>query len=893
MLKSPGVLSPFVWEHCRDGRTLMKDQDKSKEQLVYETGEMRRRISELESAISKSRARMGTETAGYESFLDAGTEQPVTTESLESTQTIDLTSVFTEEVTASGSFSFGGVGRTWFGRLLQALPIPAFLIDHAYNIIFMNGACRRISEDYVSVRGRSFDSLFENPWVAIEVRDLLEKVFFQRLRESIEAILRIGEDKIWGRLYMRSIRLGTSRSVLIMVEDLTLEKEQLVLKQRHEEQIIRERDELEQRVRERTHELVKANEEIKREMEERESAQRQLLEREARYRLLVENAPVGIVSCSSQGTVTEFNSAFLEILGIPSDAAMDLNLKTSGPLVDSGFSGAIRRCIETSEPCCEDFRYEGEDRKDLFLRLHVVPRRGGDNAVTGIQAVLEDISEHKRADALLLRSERLRALVEMASGVAHNFNTSLQAVAADTQAAMACLESGRASEMRPLLEKILDNALQTAKTVRRLKQFARSRTAVATSEVRVFDASDAIREGIEKGKAWWKADAEKRGVDISLSCDLAGDCYVEGDYKDLVEIVMIFVRNSVEALPAGGEIEIRSYMENGQVVIQVTDDGIGIAKTNLEKIFEPFWTTKPSHVGMGLAVGSGIVRRHRGTLAVTSKSGQGTKITVKLPHVHREVSERQRAVPGVALPQFRILLISNDGATVAALDQGLKQRGQIVFIAATGPDGVKTFDENDVDAVVCDQDVKDLSVWEVTQAIRAIAESKGSLRPRFVLLVQATDDALAERLILRSEADRIARKPVAPDQLLQMIDEEARRVTGQATFSGRIHGIDILEYVQLLMISGQQVIVEIVSREGTRGYLYVDDGTVVHAVSDQLEGEDALYKCLGFNGGSFASLPWHEPRTVTISKPGELLLLEAARLRDEMNTIASDTLTGM
>ncbi len=871
----------------------MKDQDKSKEQLLYETGEMRRRISELESAISKSRARLELHETGYGSRRDAGRRQSATLESLECTQTIDLTSVFTEEVTTSGSFSFGGVRRTWFGKLLQALPIPALLVDHSYSIIFMNEACRRISDDYSSVRGRAFDTLFENPWVAIEARELLEKVFSQRLRESIEAVLRIGEDKIWGRLYMRSIRLGTSRSVLIMVEDLTLEKEQLVLKQKHEEQIIRERDELEKRVRERTHELVRANEEIKREMEEREFAQGQLLEREARYRLLVENAPVGIVSCNAQGTVTEFNPAFLEILGIPSHAAKGLNLWTFGPLVESGFSEVIRRCGETNEPCCEEFRYEGGDRNELFLRLHVVPRRGSGDRITGIQAVVEDISEHKRADTLLLRSERLRALVEMASGVAHNFNTSLQAVAADTQTAMACLESGRVPEIRPLLEQILENALQTAKTVKRLKQFARSRTAVGAAEVHVFDVSDAVREGIEKSKAWWRADAEKRGIEVSLVCDLVNECYIEGDYHDLVEIVMIFLRNSVEALPAGGEIGIRAYLENGQVVIQVKDDGIGIAETDLEKIFEPFWTTKPSHVGMGLAVGSGIVRRHRGTLGVTSKSGQGTTITMKLPRVQREVSERERGVKEVTLPQFRILLISNNRAATAALNQGLKQRGQITFVAATGPDAVKIFDENDVDAVVCDQEVKDLSVWEVSQAIRAIAEAKGSLRPRIVLLVEETNDAMVERLILRTEADRIARKPIGPDQLLQIIDEEARRVTGQATFSGRIHGIDILEYVQLLMISGQQVIVEIVSREGTRGYLYVDEGTVVHAVCDQLEGENALYKCLGFNGGSFASLPWHEPRKVTISRPGELLLLEAARLRDEMNIGTADTQAGV
>ena len=660
MLRFGYEFSPSLLGTRRDGRTLMKEEDKSKEQLVYELGEMRRRVSELESAISKARIRLETQATGNDASGDAGREQSATPESLESTQTIDLTSVFAEDVTSSGSFSFGGVRRTWFGRLLQALPIPAFLIDQSFSIIFMNGACRRISDDYASVRGNSFDTLFENPWVAEEARGLLEKVFRQRLREFIEAVLRIGADKIWGRLYLRSLRLGTSRSVLVMVEDLTLEKEQLVLKQKHEEQIIRERDDLEQRVLERTLELVEANEEIKREMEEREFAQKQLMEREARYRLLVENAPVGIVSCSTEGSVTEFNPAFLRILSIPYHAANDLNLMTFGPLINSGFSKVIRTCLETGQPCCQEFGYEGEDGKDLFLRLHVVPQLGNDDTISGIQAVVEDVSEHKRADALLLKSERLRALVEMAGGVAHNFNTSLQAVAADARTATACLEAGRLSEMKSLLEQILDNALQTAKTVRRLKQFARSRTAVATSEVNVFDASDVLREGVENGKKLCESEAERQGNGISVVSDLANGCRVEGDYQDLLEIVMIFVRNSVEALPEGGEIAMRSHVEDGQVVIQVTDDGVGIAKKNLERIFEPFWTTKSSHVGMGLAVATGIVRRHQGTLAVTSKTGQGTSITVRLPLVQPATSERRGGVRDASVSQYRILLICHD-----------------------------------------------------------------------------------------------------------------------------------------------------------------------------------------------------------------------------------------
>ena len=866
----------------------MKDHDKSREQLVYELGEMRRRMSELESALSGMRT--DREAAGVETQHghETNDSDPGSSDQFESTQTIDLSTVFTEEVTSSGSFSFSGVARTWFGRLLQALPLPAFLVDQSYCIIFVNGACRRISTEYEAVKGNTFSSLFENPWVADEAQSLLEKVFSQRLRESIEAVIRIGANKIWGRAYLRSIRLGPSRSVLVMVEDLTLEKEQLLLKQAHEEEILRERDELEQRVQDRTHELIAANEDLKREIVEREAAQRRLIERESRYRLLVENSPVGIVSCNTEGEITEVNPAVLEFLDIPSfEEAKTWNLITSPPMVASGISEAVRQCIESGEAGTAEFRYRADDRKQIFLRVHIVPIRDGEGEITGIQAAVEDVSEHRRADALLLRSERLRALVEMASGVAHNFNTSLQAVAADTQKAMTYLEAGSVSEMRPLLEQILENAHQTAKTVRRLKQFARSRSTVGTSEIQSFDASEAVREGVQKSSQWWGSDAKRRGIDISVEANLDPDCHVEGDYQEIVEMVMIFLRNATEALPAGGSIRVRSTVEEGQVSIQVQDDGPGIPKKNLEKIFEPFWTSKADHAGMGLAIGSGIVRRHRGTMALTSRDGQGTKITVRLPYAPRGASEKAEGTMETAR-SYRILLISDDETTRTSLEDEFTRLKYVSFVAATGAMGVRSFDENDVDAVICDSFTQELSAGEITQAIQEIADAKRSLRPRIVLLSDAIHTPGGGRILPRSQVDRTVEKPVTAERLIDIVEEEMRKVAGQATFSGRIHGIDILEYLQLLMISGQQVVVEIISRDDIRGLLYVDNGTVLHSECEQLEGEDALYRCLGFNGGSFSSLSWHDPRKVTISKPGELLLLEAARLRDEMNKTIAD-----
>ena len=158
----------------------------------------------------------------------------------DSTETVDLASLFASEVTASGSFSFRGITQTWFGKLLQALPIPALLIDQHYNIAFMNQSWGTISPLFKRMQGRPFTSLLPEPPAAAEARIMAETVFSTRKSMSSQAILEIDSRRKWGRIHLRSVRMGSNRSILLLLEDLTLEREQLLLKQRHNEQLLAE-----------------------------------------------------------------------------------------------------------------------------------------------------------------------------------------------------------------------------------------------------------------------------------------------------------------------------------------------------------------------------------------------------------------------------------------------------------------------------------------------------------------------------------------------------------------------------------------------------------------------------------------------------------------------------
>ena len=163
----------------------------------------------------------------------------------------------------------GGIWATTFGKVIQALPIPAFLIDESFHIAVANQACGRFTPAYEKVQGRPFSSLVSGPSAADGAQSLLQSVFSDRKPRVAEGIVRIDDAMAWARMTFRPIRIMQERFVLLLLEDLTQEKMQL-----HENEILRR--ELEKRVEQRTAELRKTNENLTREVAERKRAEQEL-----------------------------------------------------------------------------------------------------------------------------------------------------------------------------------------------------------------------------------------------------------------------------------------------------------------------------------------------------------------------------------------------------------------------------------------------------------------------------------------------------------------------------------------------------------------------------------------------------------------------------------------
>ncbi len=194
-------------------------------------------------------------------FIDRGAEP---------TQSIDLQGLVAELDTLGAELRTDDLERTPFGKLMEAVPIPIVLLDGDRRITFLNQAVGKISQEYDSLRGKEFASLFPNATIGNRVDSLIKIVYFNRQIQVVEAVVQIGNSRIWGRVHLQPLRWGSETYALALIENLTLEKKQLSLQKKL-------REELEKRVEERTRDLEKMNERLQQEIAERKRAESELI----------------------------------------------------------------------------------------------------------------------------------------------------------------------------------------------------------------------------------------------------------------------------------------------------------------------------------------------------------------------------------------------------------------------------------------------------------------------------------------------------------------------------------------------------------------------------------------------------------------------------------------
>lgn len=393
-------------------------------------------------------------------------------------------------------------------------------------------------------------------------------------------------------------------------------------------------------VAQRTKMLDEANAELRREIEVRKQAEKALRESEACFHSMITHSPVPSIITDSAGYIEEFNTKCIEAFGWTLDDVRTPDAWWAAAYPDPDYRRGVQegwgKAIEEAKASNTEIAPQywrltcknGDVREVEFMMMPISEER---NII-----VLTDLTERLRLEQQaqqqrnqLAHISRLNVIEELAAGIAHEVNQPLTAISAYAQACRRVVSSGKADPEKLVtdLSKIVAQTTRAADIINKVRAFSTKHV----SEKSFYDLNAAIDETI----ALLMNPHQLQGVSVEL--DLAdGLPDIKADRVQVEQLIINLLLNSIEALQENGAVEKRLHVKTtllngGDVEIEVRDNGPGIPPELLERVTDPFFTTKEESMGLGLAISQSIVENHGGRLSIVSEPGAGATVTITLP----------------------------------------------------------------------------------------------------------------------------------------------------------------------------------------------------------------------------------------------------------------------
>ncbi len=498
----------------------------------------------------------------------------------------------------------------------------------------------------------------------------------------------------------------------------------------------------------------------------RDITERKTLEELSRYKELFDNVSDPVFINDSKGRFLEVNDVACNFFGYP---RRELLHKAIKHLIAPGQNQVVSEMgarIRNGEAVTFQLEMITRDEKTIPFEFH-----GRSIKFLGKPAVLSvarDLSVRKKMEEALVKNERLSALGEMASGVAHNYNNLLQMIIASGEAALAKMDSGRIREAQDSVKLILEAGQRGADTVRRIKDFTDVRSGQIAQKV-PFDIGDLLQEAVELTKPLWK-DPQDSGKYIML-LDKPVGCMVNAKASEIYEALINLIKNAIEAMPDGGKLRIFNRITDSHIHLYIKDTGCGIAEKYLKRIFEPFFTTKGTKSsGLGLPSSYGIIKRNQGEMTVKSHPGKGTCFCVTLPLADYWVKQPEFEIIPVKNKKIRFLLIDDEINILKAMEMFFEDTEIELIIAGKASKGIKTLKKTNPDVILCDLGMDDMNGWEVGKIVKEYYAKMGKEKVPFILYT-GLDITLDSQKLLESGVDEVVTKPISCEQLKRIVQQ--------------------------------------------------------------------------------------------------------------------------
>jgi PAS domain S-box-containing protein len=420
----------------------------------------------------------------------------------------------------------------------------------------------------------------------------------------------------------------------------------------------------------------------------------------------------------------------------------------------------VERVFETGQPDQYEARGYADGQSEAWYLNRIVPVPT-DGQITHVLLLTSDITKRKQAESALReaeerlhRAQRLESIGKLAGGIAHEFNNLLQVIGGTLSFVREGVREG------DVMAEDLDEALAA---IERAAELTSHLLAVGRRK-HVSPTRVDLVQLVETSAGMLRSAS---GGEVSLIIERPPvPCFVQVDPPQLEEVLLNLFANAQDAMPDGGRIRVTINTDDSDsAVMSVSDDGAGIPEADLARIFDPFFSTKSSGSGMGLAVAAGIVSAHAGTITAESEEGKGTTMRVRLPIAPNEV-------PPVSPPRLPpkgsgVVLVAEDDASVRSqIVRMLEMAGYTALQAENGAEALTLFVEkaNDISIVVLDVLMPVMDGWQTFLELEKIDPNV-----RVLFSTGYAAEALPPDFAMRGV--RMLSKPYTASQLLNEIGQ--------------------------------------------------------------------------------------------------------------------------
>jgi PAS domain S-box-containing protein len=504
-----------------------------------------------------------------------------------------------------------------------------------------------------------------------------------------------------------------------------------------------------------------------------------LQESERKNRAMLQAIPDLMFLVRSDGTFVDFHASSDTDLYLPPAQFMG---KTVNAVMPPTLAPQLMQCIQqaaqtgemphfefqlTLDEKCVDYeaRFVGcGDDHTLTIVRNITDRKQAEQRLQQTNDLLEQtLAELQETQQQVIQQERLRALGQMASGIAHDFNNALTPILGFSDLLLRFPENlDDRAQTTEYLQLIHTTAKETANVVKRLQEFYKWRQ--EDTPFQPVNLNQLIKQTISLTRPKWKDEGMAKGATIGINTELGDVPSVKGNAAELRGALTNLIFNATDAIESDGIITIRTDSDGEGVVLEVEDTGSGMTDAMKEHCFDPFFTTQLGRgKGLGLSTVVGTIRRHDGKISVKSQLAVGTTFTIRLPISSEPPTVNGAPHPAVGSRHLHVLVVDDEQPIRQLIETYLVDDGHTVETAKDGIEGLEKFRAGRFDLVILDRAMPYMNGDQLAIAIKQITPAKP------VIMLTGFGDLMPASDGPPTGIDTLLSKPVTWDTLREAL----------------------------------------------------------------------------------------------------------------------------